>query len=142
MDDQKTITMKPFTRIRIIANNDCTVLDFLADLLDREPIHSLQRFINYSNQETNYIFHLSEMDEMAILILYKAPFGINKNDNRLIIFAWNDLRGLCTYFQLWLDVISEKDDRRLYDALKDITCLLTYQLALEHDKNAQTNFMG
>lgn len=128
--------------IRVIANDDCSCLDFLADLLDREPIHALQRFINYGNQETWQYVHKSEMDEIVILILYKAPFGINDKDNRLIIYAWNDLRELCGYFQRWMDMVTEKENKPLYLTLKDITGLLVYQWAIEHDKNAQLNYMG
>ena len=142
MNNQETMTSGPLTRIKIIANDDCACIDFLSDLLDREPIHALQRFVSYGNQETWQYLHRSDMDEIVILILYKCNLGLNDKGNRLIIYVWNDLRGLCGYFQRWMDIVTEKENKPLYLALKDITGLLIYRWACEHENNVQSDFLG
>jgi hypothetical protein len=132
MSNQDTITKKKLSRIKIIINDDVQIIDYLADLWDREPVHALQRFVDYGNHKNCALLHNCRMDGQVVLILYMAPFGLNEGWNRLSLYAYNDLRGLCGYFQRWLN-ITNPFNKDVHQALTDITSLLFYQWAIEND---------
>jgi hypothetical protein len=144
MDKLHTAIPDPLKRVRVIYDNDVEIIDYLADLLDREPIHALHRFVSFGKRENACLLHNCKMDEQVILILYKAPFGINQGWHRLTMYSSANLRSLCAYFQRWTDVVSEKDNKDMHDALVDVVSLLNYQWACEQDEkdNVQANFLG
>jgi hypothetical protein len=84
-------------RLKTIYNNDVAVLDYLADMPDRNLLKQLQRFINYGNNEPNCILHKGILG--YTLLLYKAPFGLNTGDNNLTLYFHSRLSALCVYFK-------------------------------------------
>jgi hypothetical protein len=120
--------------------NDNEIIDFLADMRDREPLYQLQRFINYSNHEANAIVHKST-DGIYTLILYKAPLGIRDENNTLTLFVHNNMGQMCAHFKKWLDM-TNSFNKELYQALDEITRILYYNWAQEQDDNTQLNHQG
>jgi hypothetical protein len=144
MKAEQTITKNKLKHIEIIYNDDVQIIDFLADLKDREPIHSLQRLVDFGNRQPITLLYNCAMDSIVVVILYKAPFELNKGDNKLMLYADNNLRGLCGYFRRWMDMTPESN-KVFCKALDEIVHLLFYQLhkwSLYHDKNTQSDFIG
>ena len=121
------------TRIRMICNSDCTIIDYLADLQDCEPLHNLQGFINNDGDKTMCLLYDVPEDKQVLVILYKAPFKFNEGDNKLTLFAHPDMQALMKYFSTWFDTIKDEKNPE-YGALLDINCLLRNQWYLNHKK--------
>ena len=124
--------------LKIIYNDDCKILDFLADLKDREPLRSLQRFINYGNlQKIGLLFKCPD-DNLTVLILYMTPLlNAQTSENKLTLFADRDLMFMATYFLRWLENVKEwhPEQKGTIKALQEINDLLYNQL--ENDKNTK-----
>lgn len=128
------------TDINIIFNDDVRVIDYLADLQDREPLKALQRFINYSHQEPICLLHNCPLDGIVLLILYKAPLDLNEVPNKLILYAYDDLVGMCMYFKRWIDNTKEGNEDR--KALNDILRLLYTEWTNQQDENTDKSFLA
>lgn len=134
MKENDTISKKRLEKVKCIYNDDVKIIDFLSDLTDREPIHALERFIRWGNHESACLLHNCPADDLVVLILYKSPFGFNEKGNNLILYAYNDLRGLIKYFKGWHEATAEANDQ-IHAALNDITMLLYHEFVEEEDKN-------
>ena len=141
MNKQLTISQSSLKCVRVIYNDDVQVVDFLSDLMDREPIHALQKYVDFADRQPICLLHDCKMDEIVILIVYKAPFGMNDEQNRLTLFANNDLKGLCRYFNRWNGIV-DKSNKELSKSIDEITRLLYFQWTEEQEKNTQTNHLG
>jgi hypothetical protein len=137
----QTDTKKKTNAIRAIYNDDCAVIDFLADLIDRKPLTQLQNFINWSNQGPHCILANCPIDNVVVLILYKADIELNDPQNKLILFIHEDIAVLCKYFKNWCDNTS-KDNKVLSKALNDILRLLYIEWAKNQDPNTDVSFLG
>ena len=82
------------TKLKIIYNNDMAVIDFLADLRDREPLKALQRFIDFGNNQSICLLYNCPQDNLVVLILYKSPFEFNEGSNKLMLYTHNELQPL------------------------------------------------
>jgi len=145
MDKPGMIIKSSLSPIHIIANDDMEIIDFLSDMMDREPIHMLQRFVDFSMRESISLIHKSDMDDITTIIFYKAPLGINYKQNRLMLFEFSDtrwLRWLSSYFQQWLDTVSPKQNKALYGFLDALTVQLIYEWTQEDEKNTLQDFRG
>ncbi len=127
--------------IKIIYNDDCAVIDFLSDLTDRGPIKALERFVRFSKREPVCLLYNCEIDNIIVLILYKAPLDFNEAPNVLILFAHSELVFLYTYFDSWIRQTAESNNM-LYGALNDILGTIQHELDRIKDKNTQVNFLG
>jgi hypothetical protein len=141
MDIKSTIRKKPLDKLKIIYDNDCAILDFLADLWTRKSVRDLQNFIDDSKGLAGCLLINCELDNIMVLILYKSPFDFNGGDNNLIMYADNDLQSLIKYFKNQL-AYTPPEAVRIYCALNDITRLLYWEWAQQEDMNTQTSFLG
>lgn len=139
MQTENNISTKQ--KIRMIYNNDCAVIDFLADLQDRKPLKALQRFIDFGNQQSIGLLYNCPPDDLVLVILYKAPFGFNEGTNKLMLYAHRDIMALIRYFKAWFEATS-KDNKAYFDALKDITSLLYNQWIEEQEKPSRSDLPG
>ena len=110
-------------RLKIIFNDDIAIIDFLADLQDRTIIRHLELLIKEADDKTAMSLYNSVADHMVILLVIKEPFGFNEGDNKLVLYADNDLYGLCHYFKRLLEHTA-KDKGAIYTAIEDITAYL------------------
>lgn len=127
--------------VKILYNNDIAVLDYLADLHDREPLKQLQRFLNFTRREPHCILAKCAGDDVVVIILYKPPFEMNEEPNKLVLFIHDDLRGLCRYFKRWAENTAE-GNKELRKALDDILRLLYMEWAMTEDENTNKSFLG
>ncbi len=132
-------TKKETKPIRIIYNNDCEVLDYLADLHDRAPLRQLQRFLDYSRREPHCILANCPLDGVVVLIVYKTPLQFNEKPNDFILFIHPSLHELCKYFKRWVD---NEPDREIRKSLDDILHLLYFQWAQSQDEETDKSFLG
>jgi hypothetical protein len=126
--------------LTIISNDDVKILDFLADLKDREPLRALQRFINFGNNQRIALLFNCPQDNLVVLVLYLMPLPTTKTrDTKLTIFADRDLVFLATYFLRWLDTTKETypEQKDTIKALQEINDLLYSQLNNEKSNNTQ-----
>lgn len=135
MKEQDTITG---TLLKTIYDDDVAILDYLADMPDRALLKQLQTFINFGNHEPNCILHKGVSG--YTLLIYKAPFGLNKGDNKLTLFTHRDLPVLCDYFLRWR-MMTNPFDKKLHKALTEIIDLLFYHRIKEQD-NTQSDLLG
>ena len=142
MGEKDTIVKRPQNAVLVIYNDDQDAIDFLSDLQDREQIHSLQRFADWGNHRNCAFLNNCKLDSLIILVTYKAPFGLNEDPNKLILFISDDLQGLSSYFSQWVDRIDPEKEKRLYKALNDVIALILCQIIFERNKNTQANFLG
>ena len=106
--------------MKIVYNNDPEILEFLWNMKDRVVIRELQQFLDDAKGLSGLYLYGSEPDHMQILFIVGDPFGMNEGDNRLTMYAVNDMYDLCHYFKEQLSRTS-KDAGVIYDALEDIT---------------------
>jgi hypothetical protein len=127
--------------LTIIKNDDVKVLDFLADLKDREPLRALQRFINFGNHQRIGLLFNCHLDNLVVLVLYMMPLPTaTTRDNKLTIFADRELVFLAKYFLHWLDSTKETypEQKDVIKALQEINDLLYSQLNNEKSNNTRT----
>jgi hypothetical protein len=137
----KATTKPRMKAIKVMFNDDVAIIDFLADLVDEEPIRGLQRFVNYSNQQPVCLLFNCPFDDLFLVLLYKAPMGFNERDNKLVLFAYDNLLGLYNYFERWLKQTSETDGN-VYGTLSDVLGAIAYELNKIHEKNIQADWLG
>jgi hypothetical protein len=131
-------------RITILYDNDLTILDWLADLKDRRLIKYMDEAFNdmVSRNVENYVIIMkSRLDNLFVLVIYNAPFGFCKGDNKLMLYAHNSIAELCKYFKRWMESEQNKD-KAVQIGLHEITQLLYFNYAQETDSNIQVNFLG
>ncbi|MBK5202143.1 MAG: hypothetical protein JJE45_00275 [Prolixibacteraceae bacterium] len=124
-----------------IYNDDVRILDFLADLKDRGPIHGLEKFIKWGNHESACLLYNCDADDLVVLLLYKSPFGFNDKGNNLILYAHNNLKDMIKYFKGWNEAVAGINED-VYLALNDITMLLLHEWNEAEENSTQLNFMG
>jgi hypothetical protein len=128
----ETKTDKPKTQLRMIFNDDCAVIDFLCDLQDREPLHSLQRFINSDGEKTMCLLYDVPKDGLILVILYMAPFRFNEGDNKLTLYAHPDMQVIMKHFKTQWDATPPETPE--YEALMDIVNFLYNENYKRYDK--------
>jgi hypothetical protein len=141
MKENSIISKRQINKIISIYDDDVKVVDFLADLKDREPIHGLEKFVKWGNHESALLLYNCPLDDLVVLILYKSPFGFNQKGNNLMVYAHNSLRDMIKYFKSWHEATNDGAES-IHLALGDITMLLYSEWSEEHDRNTQTNFLG
>ncbi len=137
----KTTTKPRMKAIKVMYDDDVAIIDFMADLTDKQPIRGLQKFVNYSNQQPVCLLFNCPFDDLFLVLLYKAPLRLNKEDNRLVLFAYDNLVGLYTYFDRWLKQTAETDGN-VYGALSEVLGAIAYELEKIHERNTQADFLG
>lgn len=137
----ETATKSKMKAIKLIYNDDVAIIDFLADLTDREPIHGLQKFVNYTRRQPVCLLYNCPFDDLFILLLYKAPLDFNEPPNKLTLFAYDDLKGLYSYFNRWINQTANGDGR-LRGALGDILNTIGHEIVKLNDKDVQADYLG
>jgi hypothetical protein len=107
---------------------------------DREPLKALAKFVKWSHREPICLLHNCPLDDIVVLILYKAPLKMNESPNNLILYYYDNLNGLCDHFKKYKDCLTEKSE--LFYALEDILRLLYIEWAKVQDKNTDKSFLG
>lgn len=120
-------------------NNDVAIIDFLADLADKEPIRGLQKFIDITNKQPVCLLYSCPFDNVYVVIMYKAPFDFNDGDNKLMLFVYDNLAGLYRYFERWGEQLTKYEQ----GAINDILRTISYELSKMYDiENTQADFLG
>jgi hypothetical protein len=112
-----------FSEVHLICDSNVRILDFLADLHDREPLRGMDRFLKWGNNGSMLLLYDCPLDDMVILLLYKSPFTPRKSKDRWMLYYTKDIRSMYKYFKSWLNVTYENHDDRTA-ALTEITRLL------------------
>lgn len=124
-------------------NDDVAIIDFLADLQDKEPIKGLQRFVEYAKNQPVCLLYSCPIDDIYLVVLYKAPMDVNTGDNKLMLFAYDNLTALYHYFDKWIHETSNAEsDNNIKGALSDILRVISHELQKIVEKNTLTNWMG
>jgi len=137
----ETATKQKMKAIKVLFNDDCAIIDYLADLIDREPIHGLQRFVNYTRCQPVCLLYNCPFDDLFIILLYKAPLDFNEPQNKLTLFAYDDLRGLYSYFNRWINQTAN-GNAKVRLALGEIIDTIGHEIVKMNDKNTQCDFIG
>jgi hypothetical protein len=130
-------------KVNIIFGDDVKVIDFLADLKDREPLRQLQRFINYGNLDKIGLLFNCAPDKLVVLVLYKTPLLVTKTrGTKLTVFSYPELSVIVHYFKCWLDIVTRvhPEDKERIKALTEISQLLRYQWTNEQARNTPVSF--
>ncbi len=131
-------TQNKLKRTKIIYSGDADILDFLADnVMDRSIFSDIDTFIKDSNGKPGLLLHNAPPD-LVVVILYKAPFGINEPGNDLILYADNTIYDILNYFRKLYVPGKEGDANR---AIEDVIAFLYFQTTKRKD-NAQIHFWG
>lgn len=125
--------------VEIIYNNDVAVIDYLADLKDRGPLNALQGCIKASHQESLCLLINPPSHDRVMLVLYKAPMGMNEGANNLILYIHNDIDSLLRYFAGEV-VDASESDKDLRGALADIIEVILPVWLKTQDKEVQDMF--
>jgi hypothetical protein len=141
METKNHTDKKQLNKIISIINDDVKIIDFLADLKDREPIHGLERFIKWGDHESALLLYDCVPDNLVVLILYKSQFGFNEKENKLMLYAHNNLRDMIKYFKSWWEATAEGNER-IHSTLNDITMLLFHEWVEAEENSVQSNFIG
>jgi len=144
MNQNKTIVESKIKSVVVLYNDDDAIVDYLADLKDRGPIRTLQRFVNYGNLKHICLLNYCKKDNLVVLLVYKDPFGFNSPENRLMVFVHPELIELCRYFGRWRENNIGCFNLDQQSALDDITRLLYNQWAESEDyyNDVETDFLG
>lgn len=138
----ETTDIYKFSKVQMIINDDCKILDFLADLQDREPIKGMDNFLKWGDGGFLALYYDCPLDGMCILLLYKSPFDSKKSDDKWILYYTKDIRSMYKYFKSWLNVNIEFQDE-ITAALSQITHLLIEVWAdLSHDEKSPRLTIG
>jgi hypothetical protein len=123
----ETQVKRRMTSIKVMYNDDMAIIDFMADLKDRDPIKALDRFVKFSSrQRMCFLFSYPE-DSLYMVLLYMAPLDFNEGDNKLVLFAYDNLGALYVYFEKWLGQTAESN-KAVHSALKDILYIITQEI--------------
>lgn len=141
MEIDKHTSTKVIDKLKIIYDNDVAIIDFLSDLNDRRGIRMLDEFVRDSKGLRGACLLDELTDAVFVLILYGDPFGFNKEDNKMVMYADTSLRNLAKYFKNQLDHTSP-DAGDIYKAINDITRLLYWRWCESQDNEAQINSLG
>jgi len=129
-------------KLKIIYNDDAKVIDFLADLSDRNPITTLQRALDGDPSMRCCFVSYYREEKISVVLMCNAPFDLNEGDNVLMLFIHADIPPLYAYFSRWManTEYSESDQRM---ALKEtLTLLGQVQRQIEIEKEAQPKILG
>lgn len=110
------------SKLKIIFNDDLAISDFIADLQDKSIRREFQKFIRDAEGKPAMLLCGCMPDNIQLLILVGDPFGFNEGDNKLVLYADNDINGLCLYFTNQMEHTS--DDHEYYPIINEIRLYL------------------
>ena len=142
MSEKDTIVKKTLDAVKVMYDDDIAIVDFLSDLKCRELIYDLERYVCFTRREPACFLCDCKADALTVMVCYKANFLLNTGCNKLVLFAYSDLRGLCIYFHNWIDTLPASTPEDVRNALKEAYLLLSSQWAAENDDNVQSDFLG
>lgn len=114
-------------RLIVKGNDDLAILDFLADLEDRTPIKTLDRLLQENRKKQYFIIDYHKKEKFVTILLYNAPFEVNKNGNVLMLFVHNDLTVVADYFKRLMG-LTEYMDKEKRTAVRQILNIIDYYL--------------
>ena len=145
MKTENGIAKTTIEAVRIIYNNDEAILDYLAELKDRNSIFKGMDELTQKMREKslpNYLLLFNaKTDNLVILIICNPTYIDLERGNRYILYSHSSLRQLCIYFGQYINNIQTSDQRVLKE-LQDISRFLTYELARSEEKQNPTDFRG
>jgi hypothetical protein len=129
------------TKLTVLWDNDDLIIDYLADLNDRDPIHVLQFAVdNYGDTEMCLV-RKSVFDDKFIVILWKSKLGYNMPGNNLILFAHPDLKVIISYFCQIMGTIPYNEPIKRGIIQEILSTLQDQKQRIEY-RETQTNHMG
>ena len=137
METDKAIDKKADQAVKVVCNDDCAIIDFLAELNDRDAIlRNIDDLNNRIKEENlkNFMFLIkAKHDNLIILIICNPTFVKLDKGNKYILYSHTSLRQLCIFFARCQDTINPSETEIL-EQIRDIYSYLTYQWAQEQDK--------
>jgi hypothetical protein len=129
------------TKLTVLWDDDCLILDYLADLIDRDPIHCLQFAVDHYGDTSLCLVRRSILDDKFIVILWKSELNYNMPGNNMILFAHPALTTIISYFCQIMTTIpySEVKKRRIIQEI--LSTLQDKKEQIEY-RETQTNHMG
>jgi len=129
-------------KMRILYNDDAGIIDFMADLQDRQPIKALEKDLVDNKKKTVMYLCWHKDEKIYTLLLVNDPFQFNEGNNILMLFVHNKISLLYNYFNNWL----ENEDYQNMIKRTALMQILAYinkfnDLHTQHE-NTQTNQMG
>lgn len=115
-------TLTPTKSLKLIFNDDVAILDFLADLYNKDILKQLDKMCKLVRENPNshaLFLYRSLSDNTIILILLSDPFGFNEGENKMIMYADDSLDHLFHYFKRLYETTSP-DTGDMYIAIADI----------------------
>jgi hypothetical protein len=123
----------------LIVNNDMAVIDFLADLEDRQDIHVLTECLEMDKSFRTCFVTYHSKEKLITVILANDPFGLNENSNILTLFytTSDKLSRIGNYFIDWLR-ITDYSEMQKRIALREIIDALSDLRHIPNIQNTQT----
>ena len=120
--------------IKVMCNDDESIINFLSDLKDREPLHTLDESVK--TYKSICLLYNCPLDGLVILLLYNAPLEFNDEPNKFVLFIYDNLCGLKVYFENWMRQLKDGDTKSL-KALNVITNLIDKEIDIQMKKTVR-----
>lgn len=114
-------------RLIVKGNDDLAILEYLADLEDRNPIRTLEMLLQENRKKQYFIIDYHKKEKFITILLYNAPFEVNENGNVLMLFVHNDLTIIADYFKRLMGITDYKDKEKR-TAVRQVLNLIDYYL--------------
>ena len=125
---------KRMNSIKVMFNDDESIINFLADLKDREPLHTLDESVK--TYKSICLLYNCSLDGLVILLLYNAPLDFNDTPNKFVLFIYDNLCGLKLYFERWMEQLKEGDVKS-FKALNTIVNLIDKEIDIQMKKTVR-----
>lgn len=115
-------------RLIVKVNDDVDILNYLADLEDRTPIITLDKFLSEDRKKRYFIIDKHKKEGVITILLCNAPFfDVNENGNILMLFVHDDLNVVEGYFKRLMGATEYKDrDKRI--AVRQVLNIIHYYI--------------
>jgi len=129
-------------RLIVKANDDLDILDFLADLENRNPIILLDRLLK-ENEIGQYFILIERHHKEGIttVLLVNPPLDINKNGNILVLFAHPYEETIRGYFRRLMEVTPYEEKKKRIAIRQTLNIIDYYILHKEEFEESQISKM-
>lgn len=133
--------MKKQSEIVIMYDDDIKIIDYIADIKDKEILIEMDRMyeqIRKGNIHNFAFLYNVQPQPLVILILCNAPFNLNTGHNKLMLYAHSECRILATFFRANLERTEQHNS--MYIPLNQITRMLYLHYADKDGQKALSDF--
>lgn len=129
-------------RLIVKANDDQDILDFLADLENRNPIILLDRLLKENRTEKYFILMDRHHKEgITTVLLINTAFDINENGNILMLFAHPYSETIQGYFKRLMEITPYEEKNKRIIIRKVLNVIDYYILHKEELEESQISKM-